>query len=365
MKPSRSTVGAPQFPVHDTCGRGGVRYLTGRWWRIARRLLPWGAAAVVLASCVDGGSPVAPDAPIAVHLQAAPIFAIKPTAAQAAELTRARVAALAAGSGVVLDSVTEDIDPQAGQWSFDLTVDVSSKDRPSIVIQAELASVGTDGSETVQWSGRTAPFTVTVSATPLEIRSIRMLRGPPDNLSVTAVDVSSPPSSLFEGESATLHASLQGGGPNARVYYESLDPGTASVDGTGRVTALRAGTARIEAVAGPASQTVSITVDTVTVPSAKVIEGSVAPQIEDAATRVTSSLADAAAAKAISSALGQLATALAAGQGKAAVTAFQAADDAWSSYGAGTDLRRLDGPQLSLIEITLIETADALGIPFE
>lgn len=339
--------------------------MTGPWWRITQRLVPYGVAAVVLASCVDGGNPAAPDAPAAVHLAAAPIFPIEPTAAQAATLTRARVAALASGTGAVLDSVTEDIDPQSSQWSFDLTVDVTSHDPPSIVIQVELASVAADGTETVQWSGRTDPFTVTASTNPTEIRSIRMLRGPLDNLSVTAVNVSSPPSSLFEGESATLHASLQGGGPNARIYYESLDPAVASVDAAGRVTALDAGTARIEALAGPASQTVSITVDTVTVPSAKVIQGSVAPQIEDAATRVTSSLADATAAAAISTALDQLATALASGQGKAAVTAFQTAEDAWASYGAGSDLRRLDGPQLSLIEITLIETADALGIPFE
>ncbi|MGB1779529.1 MAG: hypothetical protein ACPHQP_08250, partial [Longimicrobiales bacterium] len=52
-----------------------------------------------------------------------------------------------------------------------------------------------------------------------------------------------------------------------------------------------------------------------------------------------------------------------AGRGFEAVGRFEQAQALWERYGEGTpNLRLLDGPQLGVIEITLIHAAEDLGI---
>lgn len=315
-------------------------------------------AAVSVAACVDGADPIGPAFVDAVHLTAAPVFSAPVLAAEAISLDRIRVTALHASTGSTLATLEQDLDPTASEWVVQLSVDLPTDQTTPLRIQVELASGGA-----VEWSGRTGRFDVRGGANPSEVRQVALYRGPVDNLDVTGVEVRGP-ASLIAGQSAALEAGLSGGGGQAQVFWKSLDPGVATVDRTGRMTTIAAGVARIVGLAGPAADTLAITVREVTLPNADEVTRSVSPGLEDAAARVTGSMGDAAGAAAISSALGDLGSALSAGDGVGAVGAFEAARAAWESYGTSTNLRQLDAPLLGAIEITLIHAADALGIAF-
>lgn len=319
------------------------------------------AALAGMSACVDGGDPVVPEGLRTVHLAASPVFAATPTAAEAAALTRARVTARDAGTGAIVASVQEDIEPSASEWTLELSIEVDGA--IDIRLQVELAS--TEGAaETVEWSGETTSFELVASANPVEVREVALYRGPLDNLTVTDLELHGVPSSLLEGESARTQVSVVGGGAGARVYLESLTPSVVTVDGSGRIEALAPGLARIQAVAGPVTKDVTFTVDEVVLPAAAEVEESVAPQMDYTSVEVAGTLGDAAGAAMVATSLSSLGSALSSGDGAGAVRAFEEARAAWESYGAGTSLRILDGPQLSLIELTLILAADALGISF-
>ncbi len=332
-------------------------------FRPAGRLLFIAVVAAFLSSCVDGGNPTAIDLPQTVQLSVAPVFAVAASAAEAGALTRARVTARDAVSGTELASVQQDIDPNANEWTLELTLELTSDQQLSVILTTELASLSQDGAETVEWSGRTAAFQVVATAEPRVLREIALYRGPLENLDVTAVTVSLGATSLLEGESAWITTTVQGGVEGTKVYYEALDPGVATIDALGQVTAHVPGTARVAAIVGPAADTLSFTVNEVVLPEPDEIEGAVTPQVDYAAQEIVGSLEDAAGAVAIGTSLTNLGAALSSGDGAASVAAFGDARAAWESYGDPV-LRILDGPQLSLIEITLIHAADALGIAF-
>lgn len=332
-------------------------------FRPAGRLLFMAVVAAFLSSCVDGGSPTAIDLPHTVALSVAPVFAVAASAAEAGALTRARVTVRDAADGTELGSVQQDIDPNANEWTLELTLELTSGQTLSVILLAELASVAQDGAETVEWSGRTATFEIVAASEPRVLREIALYRGPLDNLDVTAVTLTLGATSLLEGESAWLTTAVQGGGEGTKIYYASLDPGVATVDALGHVTAHVPGTARVAAIVGPAADTLSFSVNEVVLPEPDEIAQAVTPQVDYAAQEVVSTLEDAAGAAAIGETLTSLGTALSSGDGAASVAAFGHARAAWESYGDPV-LRILDGPQLSLIEITLIHAADALGIAF-
>lgn len=320
-------------------------------------------AVTVLAACVDAPSPVdMAEIQGVFTMVAVPRFSVQPTASEVADLTRARVAVIDVSTGEVLAAGEQDISPGSLQWTFDLGFQFMGTAPPQVLAQAELASVE-GGIETVEWSGRTASFEVQTSVDP-QIREVGLFRGPLVNLDLTGLAVTEAPTTLLVGASALLGVSLDGEPAGTRVYYETLVPAVATVDAAGVVRAVAPGTARIAALAGRVADTVTFNVDVVVLPDPEEISRDVTPQIDYTSSEVTGTLEDAAGASAISNALGDLAAALLSRSGAAAVSAFESAVNAWLSYGEGTALRLLDGPQLSLLEITLIHAADALGIPF-
>lgn len=324
----------------------------------AGRTLFWLAVTTLVASCVDGSSPVDVATVHAVQVAAAPVFAVAPTGAEAAAITHARLTALNA-SGDVLEVVDQDLDPTADEWSFTLELELTERQSMSVTLEIELGSGGE-----VDWSGRSSPISVSPGVAPQVVADLPIYRGPLADLDVTRVTATAA-TSLFEGQSTQVEVTLEGAGEGARAYFQSLDPAVATVDGAGTVQTHSGGTARIVALAGPAADTISIAVQHLNLPPGDSLQTVVTPQVEYAADVVGAGMGDAAGAKAITQALGQLNTALSAGTPSDVVNGFQAAVAAWSAYGEGTDLRVLDGPQLGVVELTLIQTADALGIPFE
>lgn len=326
-----------------------------------RRL--WIVPLVVLASCVDASDPAAlAEVRGVFSMLAVPRFSVQPSASEVAELARVRAMIIDANSGATLASGEQDIEPSASQWTFDLSFSYEINAPPRVVAQVELASVE-GGLETVQWSGRTASIAVQTSADP-QIREIGLFRGPVANLDLNGLAVTGAPTSLLEGASALLVVSLDGASGGNRVYYQALVPSVAVVDAEGVVRGVAPGTARVVAFAGRVADTVAFVVERVVVPDPEEISRDVVPGLDYTSQAVSGTLEDAAGATAISNTLRDLAAALISGNGAAAVGAFESAVNAWSSYGAGTGLRTLDGSQLSLIEIILIHAADALGIAF-
>lgn len=315
-----------------------------------------------LSACVDGDPVSAPPSAV-TSLAVAPSLDPAATASVAADphgpLTLARLTVLD-GAGATLASAEEDLEPGASEWVFDVSLEVPPDDALTVRLLAELASEGPAG-PVVEWSGDTPPFQVRAGESQ-ELRRISVYRGPPANLSVADVHLTPPPV-LVTGQSAPLSARLDGGGPGARVYYRSLDPAVVSV-ADGRVRGVGEGTGRVEALAGRAADTVPVSVDAFLLPPEEQT-AAVAVPLSYTTQRVTGTMEDAAGAAAISSALASLSSAMAAGDPGGVVAAFEAAHAAWEGYGAADpDLRVLDGPQLSVVELTLIHAADILGIPF-
>lgn len=322
------------------------------------RRLGFLAATLAAAACVDGTDPMGPALLDATRLTAAPVFGTPILAAESVALDRVRVVALHAATGATLATLEQDLDPTASEWVLQLSVELPRDQPTPLRLQVELVAGGV-----VEWSGRTGRFEVRGGATTNQVREVALYRGPVANLDVTGVAVRGP-ATVVAGQSAVLEADLAGGGGQAQAFWKSLDPAVATVDRAGRMTATAPGIARIVAAAGPAADTLAVTVREVTLPNAEEVARSVAPGLVDAAGRVAGSMGDPAGAAAISSALGDLGAALSAGDGAAAVGAFEAARAAWEGYGASTNLRQLDAPLLGAIEITLIHAADALGIAF-
>ncbi len=317
----------------------------------------------LMSGCVDGDPLSAPPTAVASF---AVVSSVDPASAAAAAtsapgpLSLARLTVTDARSGAVLASLQERIEPGAPEWTFDVSLEVPADELLSVRVAAELASEGPAGA-VVEWSGDTQPFEVRAGEG-RALRRVVLYRGPLANLSVTGVHLAPPPS-LVPGQSVALSARLDGGDAGARVYFRSLDTAVVSV-ADGRVQGVTEGVGRVEALAGRVADTVSVSVETFFLPPEEETR-SVAAPLTYTTERVTGTMEDAAGAAAISSSLGSLSSAMAGGDPGGVVAAFDAARIAWERYGAGDPtLRVVDGPQLSVIELTLIHAADVLGIPF-
>ena len=87
-------------------------------------------------------------------------------------------------------------------------------------------------------------------------------------IAVTGVTLDKTSLSLTEGDAATLKATVTpANATNKTVTWSSSDASVASVDGNGKVTALKLGSATITATAGGQSATCEVTVDPVPVDS--------------------------------------------------------------------------------------------------
>jgi uncharacterized protein YjdB len=105
----------------------------------------------------------------------------------------------------------------------------------------------TAGVESVVWSGLVGPLEARPGITP-PARRVDLVRGGPHNLAITGISVA-PPGSLLEGTQAQLVATVTGA-VSPTIVWTSLDPSIATVAVDGRLSTLRPGRARIDAVAG-------------------------------------------------------------------------------------------------------------------
>jgi hypothetical protein len=323
------------------------------------RFSAWGVvflAMTLFTACTDGSTspfdPLGETATRSVSFALATSFAPAATAQATGEIESARVTVINAKTGAVIDVIVIQLDPNADEWSLNLSVDIPLQEDFRVELLIELLSFP-DGVETVEWSGKTAPIAVQPGTAPTEIRQVGMNRGPPANLGVTAVGFVNPPSLLFVGDQATLNATVTGGGSGTTVFFISLDPEVADVTPGGLLTALAPGNARIVVEAGPKADTIAVRVDAFPLPPEEEL-AKVGPGVDDVASRLVTGLQDQATAGQIAAQMGEINAALASKEGQRVLAAIQSVRTLISNYGGGSaDLRTQDSPELSLIELTL------------
>ncbi len=212
-------------------------------------------------SCADAPSGVdLPGGGVATSLALAPRINPALASSEDAPIHRIRLTAEVAQTGQEVGQGIQDVDPGASQWTVRLDVRVPAGSEPVVLVVVELINV-TNGVESVEWSGETPPIVITPrgqSAVP----AVDLVRGPPDNLKVTAVDILGAPAQLRRGKSAQLTATLTtseaGGQPE--VFWTSLSPEVGSVSGQGLFQSLTKGSTRVVATAGAVADTVTIQV---------------------------------------------------------------------------------------------------------
>jgi uncharacterized protein YjdB len=216
------------------------------------------AAAATTLSCTDGAPPLAtgPLGPALLELRPFYSTALAPGAPAVRPINRIRLTATSQAGTDTLVSVLRDVSPDASEWTLSLEVPVTGSAVTIVVIMELLHVAG--GVETIEWSGRTAPITVTPARTH-QAAPVELFRGPPANLTVTAVRIDGAPATLIEGDSVRLTATVTAAGGSPRLFWSALDPVIATVSEDGMVRALRNGRARIVAAAGPRADTATIT----------------------------------------------------------------------------------------------------------
>lgn len=211
------------------------------------------ALSVGLAAC-------APDALAPTEQARTPVLlqpSLIPSAADADALPiqRIRTVTVRDPDGAVLGESSEDVDPNADEWVLDLSV--ATPGPVVAVIYLYLIHVTQDGTELVQFSGRTDPLSL-VPGEPIT-PDVPLIRGPLSNFGVTSVQITSVPALLLIGESAGIAATATTDGPAAEVFWTSTDPAVLEVDGSS-VEALTAGQVRLIASAGAFADTAVVDV---------------------------------------------------------------------------------------------------------
>ncbi|MEX2283016.1 MAG: Ig-like domain-containing protein [Gemmatimonadota bacterium] len=221
------------------------------------------AVAVILltSACTErGNQPFAPDAPKAGRVRFAVVPQFNYLGGQhsaGAPINRIRLTAREVGTGTVLGQTIRDVAATDSTWNVAVDVTVADGIDVVVVVLVELINV-TAGVETVEWSGLTAPITVSPGETEEPTAAVQLFQGPPENLQVTGVVVNPQTTTVSEGDSVSLTAIVS---PSGTVIWSSLDPAIATVSATGRVITLLPGTARIVAIAGPRADTAVITIN--------------------------------------------------------------------------------------------------------
>jgi hypothetical protein len=295
-------------------------------------------------ACVDGRDPTGLDMGSLLALSVAPSFAVSPTPAEAGRLTRVRVFAFDAVTRDSLGAVEQEIDPDAEEWRFDLVLEVARGKTYQVVVAVELIS------DLVEWSGRTAPMPLAAGAEPTDVKQVTLLRGPLDNLTISALDLTEVPERLDEGARGQASSRIQGGGAGSRAFYTSLTPAVLEVSREGAFRAIAPGLAKLEARAGSMADTVVISVpeQSVEVQDVATVSGGVGDSVD----RLAPALQDAAGAQAIVQSLGDFETAITTRRPSRIQDAITAARAALAGYGT-PEIRYQDGPELSLIELVL------------
>jgi len=240
-----------------------------RWRRLLLLLL------IPLWSCADGAS--APDdfefgSTVSVALQvvfpggessppAMGVMASEGPAAVAGEarpINRIRVRAFEEPGRIPVGSALLDVSPDDPSWEVPVALEVPTGAGIQVLFEIELINVDANGRETVQWSGRAGPLTVTTAGAG-RIEQIQVFRGPLDNLLVTGLEIDNE-GPVAEGATRQLTTTIATTGSTPSVAWASSDNGIATVSGTGLVTGVTPGVVNITATAGPASDTEQIEV---------------------------------------------------------------------------------------------------------
>jgi hypothetical protein len=216
--------------------------------------------AVLLGTCTDGKDLAGPvgESHVLLSMGSDLLAALVPD--EARPIQRIRITAEEVPGGARLGEATQEVDPQAQEWTLDFSLSIPVESTVVVTLSVELLSLST-GTPLVEWSGRTGPITLQVG-TVTEIQDIPLVKGPLSNLAVTEVSIEEPVPDIREGESAQLTAVASTTTPQdpPTIFWRSLNPGVATVSGTGLVQAVLPGLARIVATAGAAADTVTVTV---------------------------------------------------------------------------------------------------------
>ncbi len=220
------------------------------------RTLAAALVAVLGGGCVDGSSPTGAGFPVALELM--PDFQVVSVPFPSAPVDQIVSSAFAVSDGEILATSDTSVDPNATEWELSLSLLLSEEASVEVFVEVELLSGGV-----VQWSGRSAPFTVGPGISN-PIRSLPVFRGGLENLDVAAVTIDEAPVQLLAGSTLTLSATatlVAGSTASPTVYWFSDSPTVATVDTAGvsvSFAALAPGTVSVVAGAGRATDTVTI-----------------------------------------------------------------------------------------------------------
>jgi len=226
---------------------------------------------LLVGSCVgDGPTDLGDNAVVGLRLQ--PALIPSPADASALPVHRIRTVVASHPAGAVLRQESFDVSPTAASWTIEV-LSPASQQPTEVVLYLHLIHVATDGTESVQFSGRTPPFSVT-AGTALTNVDVDIVRGSLSNFSVTGVSVSSYPDTLAVGASAPLSATATTSASTPpEVFWTSLDP-TVLTMADSVATGVSAGAADVVASAGAHADTVTIVVIPPPVDSVRVLPDS-------------------------------------------------------------------------------------------
>ncbi|MBI4544119.1 MAG: hypothetical protein HY703_02860, partial [Gemmatimonadetes bacterium] len=184
--------------------------------RILPRLLVFLLAVSALAC--DAGGPLAPGGTVSITL--IPRFsALGGLAADSPGINTIRVTARDASTDSVLPLKQREfrVSPDSAPWRLALELEVQGGAAVQVRLVIELLNVQ-NGQQSVQWSGQVGPLTVKVGTTS-DPAPVELVRGPPGNLAITAVQIAEPVPQLGAGDTADVRASVQGGSAPTQVFW--------------------------------------------------------------------------------------------------------------------------------------------------
>ncbi|MGD8287374.1 MAG: putative Ig domain-containing protein, partial [Gemmatimonadota bacterium] len=210
---------------------------------------------VMVGSCVGSDSLTGTGGEAALGIQ--PALIPTPADGDALPINRIRISVARVPDGLLVGQSTVAVEPTDDSWSVDVSVPEPFS-ATTVRVFVWLLNVASDGTESVQFSGRSDPMEL-VPGEALE-PDVPIVRGPLANLLATSVSIASVPTTMAEGSTATLTADVTTSGTETpTVYWTSLDPSVVSMSGA-VATAVAGGTARVVASAGSFADTASIQV---------------------------------------------------------------------------------------------------------
>ncbi|MEQ1857949.1 MAG: Ig-like domain-containing protein, partial [Longimicrobiales bacterium] len=238
--------------------------------RSPRILLARLLVVVAIGSCVGNDGPTAVPDQAVIALQ--PALIPSPADASALPINRIRTVVSRAADGALLREQQFEVSPSATSWSIDLDVPAGSSPI-DVIVYLSLIHVASDGTEAVQFSGRT-PAASVMAGDRVTGLDADIVRGPLANLFVTGLTLGTVPDTLFVGISGPLSAgATTSGATPPTIFWTALDPAVvAVVDST--ATGLAPGIGRVVASAGAHADTASIVVIVPPVDSVRVLPDS-------------------------------------------------------------------------------------------